>query len=82
MSSHYVVELRVLRVDHEDKPARPHGSPSVADKSTRTVTEVAKHVLRGDIFDKTIEKAQAYLGLAEDFDGIDDIGKGNSRDTR
>lgn len=79
--SHYVIELRVLRVDHEDKPARA-GSPPVADKSTRTVTEIAKHVVRGGVFDKTIEKAQAYLSLAEDFDGIDDISKGNSRDVR
>lgn len=80
--SHYVIELRVLRVDHEDKPARPHGSPPVADKSTRTVTEIVKHVVRGDVFETTIKKAQAHLELAEDFDGIDDISKGNSRDVR
>lgn len=80
--SHYVIELRVLRVDHEDKPDRPHGSPPVADKSTRTVTEIVKHVVRGDVFETTIKKAQAHLELAEDFDGIDDISKGNSRDVR
>jgi hypothetical protein len=81
MSSHYVVEMRVVRVDYENKPATPRDGrvQTSPDKSTRTVTEVVKHVVRGDIFDKTIEKAQAYLALAEDFDGIDDVGKGVTR---
>jgi hypothetical protein len=81
MSSHYVVEMRVVRVDYDDKPASPRDGrvQTSPDKSTRTVTEVVKHIVRGDIFEKTIEKAQAYLALAEDFDGIDDIPKGNTR---
>lgn len=81
MSQHYVVEMRVIRVDFEDKPASPRDGrqQTVADHSTRAVTEVAKHLIKGDIFEKTIEKAQAYLALAEDFDAIDPIPKGNTR---
>lgn len=81
MSSHYVVEMRVVRVDFDDKPATPREGrlQTAPDHSTRTVTEVAKHIIKGDIFDKTIEKAQAYLALAEDFDGVDPIPKGIAR---
>lgn len=81
MSSHYVVEMRVVRVDFDDKPASPRDGrvQTTPDHSTRTVTEVAKHTVKGDIFDKTIEKAQAYLALAEDFDGVDPMPKGATR---
>jgi hypothetical protein len=81
MSQHYVVEMRVIRVDFEDKPAAPRDGrlTSKTDHSTRTVTEIAKHTVKGDMFEKTIEKAQAYLALAEDFDAIDPIPKGNTR---
>lgn len=81
MTSHYVVEMRIVRVDFEDKPSAPRDGrlQTKTDTSTRTVTEVAKHVVKGDIFEKTIEKAQAYLSLAEDIDAIDPIPKGNTR---
>ena len=83
MSQHYVVEMRVIRVDLTDPPGPGrtpiHTNADRVDKPTRTVTEIVKHVVKGDIFEKTVEKAQAYLALAEDFDGIDDIPKGNTR---
>jgi hypothetical protein len=82
MSSHYVVQMKVLRVDIADPPGpgrTPLGGQPVVEKAKRTVTEIANHTLKGDIFEKTVEKAQAYLALAEDFDGIDDIPKGNTR---
>lgn len=81
MKSHYVVEMRVIRVDFEDKPATPRDGrlQSTVDHSTRTVTEVARHTVKGDMFEKTIEKAQAYLALAEDFDAVDPMPKGNTR---
>lgn len=80
-SSHYVVEMRVCRVDFDDKPTTPRDGrmQSKADLSTRTVTEVVKHVVRGDVFESTIKKAQAYLELAEDFDGVDPMPKGATR---
>ena len=80
-SSHYVVEMRVCRVDFDDKPAAPREGrlQTTPDPSTRTVTEVVKHVVRGDVFESTIKKAQAYLELAEDFDGVDPIPKGATR---
>lgn len=81
MTSHYIVEMRVIRVDFGDKPTAPRDGrlQSTVDHSTRTVTEVAKHIVKGDMFEKTIDKAQAYLALCEDFDGIDPMPKGNTR---
>lgn len=83
MSSHYVVEIRVIRVDIEDPPGPGrtpiHTNADRIDRPKRTVTEIVKHVVKGDVFESTIKKSQAYLELAEDFEGVDDMPHGTKR---
>lgn len=57
---HYVVSLKVERVDHEGEPAGDRGIPK------RKATELAHIVVKAGDLPKLIEKTRGHLALVEE----------------
>lgn len=68
-NSHYVAEIKVIRVDHERKEVR-NGISS--DKvSVRNVTEISRVVTKKKDLTDLLETVQKHISIIDD-DGIDD----------
>lgn len=82
MSTHYVVHVRIERVDIADgKPSPLAHLAHQAPVERRTVTELAGFVVKGDDLDTLKSKIGAHLDLVEDITATDGVRAGK-RETR
>lgn len=75
-TSHYVITMSVERVDI----GRPEKGPALS-ASERTVTELARHIVRANVLSDAIERVKQHADLVDDIDAVDPVQrhKGNVR---
>lgn len=77
-TSHYVITMSVERVDIGKSRT---GGLTSASTAERTVTELARHIVRANVLSDAIERVKQHADLVDDIDAIDPVQrhKGNVR---